>query len=489
MKIDRRKRAFRQFRAQLEFQWRAPITAKQRKGAQQGQAIVLIALAMIALIGIAGLAIDGGRVMYDQRNIQNAVDASLIASGKALCEAMDDGTVDVAEASQVQAVGANAAQINGFIDGIDGITVLIETPYTPTSGLPADTTAQEFVRVRIEQPVDTYFIHVVFKGPVSVTSGGVMHCNLGFDFTPFQDVGIYACGCDPTGYGVDADGNGSIYSTTKIYSDCGVRSTGGAWIRAEDEILYNGPATATGGSTINEFWTPPSGPGTAVSGTSADGPNPACQPYPEPELTGCGPDWDINGTPQASADVSPGGGAPGSEVVTVRPGCYNSIRMSNAQTIVFDGSSGAHDGVVWVDQEVFVNNGTIRNAELSPGVPDPDSGVMFYLNETPSGTDGYTLTGGDQSLVAPTSGPWTNFLILQNDDAAIKIAGQGVQSATGIVYAPFAEVEVSGSSVSQFSFRGQIVANNFESSGQGFVYAEFEDLLPDYGPPSIGITE
>src|SRR5439155_10692410 len=48
---------------------------------QSGQAIVLIALMMIVLIGMLGLAIDGGRAYIDKRELQDAVDAAVLAAG------------------------------------------------------------------------------------------------------------------------------------------------------------------------------------------------------------------------------------------------------------------------------------------------------------------------------------------------------------------------------------------------------------------------
>src|SRR3954469_19090893 len=48
---------------------------------QQGQAIVLIALLILVLFGMLGLAIDSGRGYVDRRDQQTAVDASALAAG------------------------------------------------------------------------------------------------------------------------------------------------------------------------------------------------------------------------------------------------------------------------------------------------------------------------------------------------------------------------------------------------------------------------
>ncbi len=50
---------------------------------QSGQAIVLIAVLLTALIGALGLAIDGGGMYLLYRDAQNAVDAAALTSAYA----------------------------------------------------------------------------------------------------------------------------------------------------------------------------------------------------------------------------------------------------------------------------------------------------------------------------------------------------------------------------------------------------------------------
>jgi uncharacterized membrane protein len=52
-----------------------------RAGAQSGQAIVLVALLILVLFGMLGLAIDSGRAYVDRRDQQSAVDAAALAAG------------------------------------------------------------------------------------------------------------------------------------------------------------------------------------------------------------------------------------------------------------------------------------------------------------------------------------------------------------------------------------------------------------------------
>ncbi len=61
----------------------APNTATKspQRRLQEGQAIVLIALLMLVLFAMLGLAIDSGRAYVDRRDLQAAVDAGALAAG------------------------------------------------------------------------------------------------------------------------------------------------------------------------------------------------------------------------------------------------------------------------------------------------------------------------------------------------------------------------------------------------------------------------
>ncbi len=56
-------------------------TKRAKRNRQQGQAIVLIALLILVLYGMLGLAIDSGRGYVDRRDQQTAVDAAALAAG------------------------------------------------------------------------------------------------------------------------------------------------------------------------------------------------------------------------------------------------------------------------------------------------------------------------------------------------------------------------------------------------------------------------
>src|SRR5713101_9823668 len=60
---------------------RSTVPNTRTRSLQEGQAIVLIALLILVLFGMLGLAIDSGRAYVDRRDQQSAVDAAALAAG------------------------------------------------------------------------------------------------------------------------------------------------------------------------------------------------------------------------------------------------------------------------------------------------------------------------------------------------------------------------------------------------------------------------
>lgn len=75
----------------------------KRNNNQSGQSIVIMAFAVVALMGILALAIDGGRIYTLRRDAQNAADAAALQGARALCRDED-----------FEAKALEVAQINGF---------------------------------------------------------------------------------------------------------------------------------------------------------------------------------------------------------------------------------------------------------------------------------------------------------------------------------------------------------------------------------------
>ena len=75
----------------------------QKDSNQSGQSIVIMAFAVVVLMGIMAVAIDGGRIYTLRRDAQNAADAAALQGAKAVCQDED-----------FEAVALDVAAMNGF---------------------------------------------------------------------------------------------------------------------------------------------------------------------------------------------------------------------------------------------------------------------------------------------------------------------------------------------------------------------------------------
>lgn len=131
------------------------------KPTQRGQALVLIALAMVGLVGFTALAIDGGNVFSDRRHSQNASDTAAYAAALA----------KIREEPNWQQFAIDRAINNGYsaADGVTEVDVYVcdQLPltvngYTLTcKGLPAGADPSEYVYVHIKSLVKLFFAPVV----------------------------------------------------------------------------------------------------------------------------------------------------------------------------------------------------------------------------------------------------------------------------------------------------------------------------------------
>ncbi len=114
----------------------------------EGQALVLTALALVVLMMMAGLGVDVGYLRYQKQQMQKAADAGAIAGASAL---IYNGNWNAAALSDTAA--------NGFINGQDGIVVTVSSPPAdpPFSGAP---NAGSYVEVVVSQPQPTFFMRV-----------------------------------------------------------------------------------------------------------------------------------------------------------------------------------------------------------------------------------------------------------------------------------------------------------------------------------------
>ena len=122
---------------------------------ERGQALIVIALALVGIVGMVGLVVDGGRGFLDRRNAQNAADAAALASAYARIKGDQD---------MVSAALSSAAE-NGYNnDGVTNVVVLYSPPKDgPHSG------DVEYIQIIITSHLDTYFARVIGRQKITNT--------------------------------------------------------------------------------------------------------------------------------------------------------------------------------------------------------------------------------------------------------------------------------------------------------------------------------
>ncbi len=95
-------------------------TTRQQSG--RGQALPLFAISLTVLLLAGALAIDGGMVLLERRDRQNAADAAAIAGARYLVNDLPQARIDARSAAE------DLARANGFEDGVNSASVQVYTP-------------------------------------------------------------------------------------------------------------------------------------------------------------------------------------------------------------------------------------------------------------------------------------------------------------------------------------------------------------------------
>lgn len=187
-------------------------------------------MAFVVLIGMLGLAIDGGRGYWERRQAQNAADHAALAAAWASCHALSPTTA-----------GRQAATDNGFTH--NGTTTWVEV--TGGSG-----TWRAIVRSRLR----TTFASVLGFQTITAAGRAVARCQS----SSGQGFAIFAggdhCGSDPAKLGIDFAGSDNTI-TGDVHSNFNVNIGG-------DDNIFDGAFTHVGSiyaKPSTDFY--PTGPG------------------------------------------------------------------------------------------------------------------------------------------------------------------------------------------------------------------------------------
>jgi Putative Flp pilus-assembly TadE/G-like len=163
-----------------------------------------VTLALVALIGFVGLALDAGYAWAARRRMQTAADTAATA-----------GAVASRLGYTVTPAAKDAASLNGFSDGTNGVTVNVTSPYSGGS------CSSNCVKVAIDQAQSTYFLRVLGYSSIDVkasaVAGTVNSGNCVYALRPSAPPGLEVQG-SPT---VSISCGATVNSTQSPAAQCG----------------------------------------------------------------------------------------------------------------------------------------------------------------------------------------------------------------------------------------------------------------------------
>ena len=385
---------------------------------EAGQALISTTLALVALMGFAGLGIDLGILRNDKRLQQTAADAAAIAG--ASNTAYGDVTFGAQDAaSRVGYTDNGGGQVSNCTGAAVG-TICVQVNNPPATG--PHSGDNNYVEALVADVQPTYFMKILGKNSVTITARAVAG-NLG----PGTGNGcMYTLGA-PNGppEGLHISGN-----TTLNASNC--------------TIVDDGDYVTSGGAlTVNAYSIGVSG----NSNVSGSGGSVTCILAGPCPTFGIPASSDPLQTLLAPPVQSPFfGNVTTTGTQTLQPGTYSSITIGSGSTVTMN------PGIYYISAPGSVSFAGVATVK--------GSGVMFYLQNgtNPSNGASIDMVGpGSQvsniQLSAPTSGPYAGILVFQDqgDDKNAKIGGDNNSFFDGALYFPEGQLTLFGNAGGGFN--------------------------------------
>jgi putative Flp pilus-assembly TadE/G-like protein len=260
----------------------------RKHSTQRGQALILVALAIVGLVGFAALAIDGGNIFSDRRHAQNAADTAALAAALA--------RVRVNTADTYATAGENRAADNGYVnDGVTEVKVhlcsdaMVSDDGKPLTckGLPIGADPAQYVHVYIKSVVKLFFAPVLGWRHATNYTDAVARATIPEVVPWFNGNALVSTmtGCPPAGYPHDPftvmgnSGTVIVNSGILVNSNCkfpdAFTQNGSSTVDTDNGVCVVGDSSYKSGA-VNP---PPTGPGNGCSQIDPSMyalPNPSC---------------------------------------------------------------------------------------------------------------------------------------------------------------------------------------------------------------------
>jgi hypothetical protein len=438
----------------------------------------MFALLLPLLLGMVGLAIDGGLLLATHRQTQNAADAAALAA------AVD--RLNGASVNSAQTTGTTYVQT---YNGMSNATVTINIP--PTSG--PHSGDNHYVEAIVSYPYKTSFIQLL---KVSQNQTVTARAVAGWEPVTSGE-GVMTLGTNPQGgKGLQVSGGASLSVNGGVIVDATGSSaldvTGGGTISAQQVTVSGG----TSGASSVQSYPNGGGPSPLVDNTGVNVPDPLASLNPPTTSTGVtNTFWNYNSSTNTWSTATSAQNIsismpPAGTTVTIPAGIYGAITINGSGGGTINFQSGG----------IFILAGGKTNAldiTASSGTIN-GNGIMFYDtasnydptsgNDSGSGSSnfgGINISSPGVNFSGLTSGPYSGMVIFMdrqntgNSTAVVSIQGgsSGAQ-VTGTTYAPTASLSISGAG----TWNSQFIVDDMSITGQGTVTINYSGSRPGLAP-------
>jgi Flp pilus assembly protein TadG len=385
---------------------------------EAGVALVVVALAMVVLLGFLGLGIDQGYFRAVKQRMQTAADAAALAGASELSYS------DVTAAAQADAAA------NGFTNGANGVTVTVNNP--PQTAADPHYNDPGYVETIISQSVPTMFAKVFGTKTVTIKARSEAHL-----------------GSSSSCFFVSSPSSTFQVNGGSLTTQCGivVSSSASVAFQSNGATISATAITVQGGDQINGGSVNPT-PQTHVA-TASD----PLSYIPKPTVGACGSgagtNWSGSSTQVQLSNTT----------ATFNPGVYcGGIQFNSGVTASF--APGLY----------IISNGYLQ---LNGTSTLTGSGVTFYI--TGSGSVQFNGTS-HFSLTAPTTGTYAGILFYQdsNDASSAQLNGDSSTAFQGALYFPGALLQLNGGTGN--AAYTIIDASQVQLNGTNIVNADYSSL-------------
>ena len=421
---------------------------KMNTNHEKGQAIIIIAFAILAIIGFAALAIDGGRALSDRRHAQNAADTAAYAA--ALSKIKGENYVNAAW-DRADSNGYDNNGVSNFV----GVHLCSENGITCV--LPSGANASEYIQVTIKSHVKTFFARILGVNQLTNNVQAVAKATSPVVSSWFSGKALVSTmtGCkgdngDPNNP-FTVGGNG-----TTIVNNSGIFVNSACSVAFVDNGNSNLVTTSQGTCVV----------GGIQSGVTGVTP---------PPVGHCGSQINIYDyvLPNPDDYCAQAGSITGSNGnYEASPGSYNTSGNKTFPDVSPSGTLKLKKGVYCFYNGISLNANWTITTDLN-GNHSHDSaseGVFFYV---PDGD--VTFNGGSSLFVhAIDSSDYPStiqkylFYIPLSNEANVTITGNSGSIYTGTVLAPTSHCTLDGSG-NTFSLDTQLICYDTTITGSGYI--------------------